>query len=103
MSTEVKTFQIRDKGTCIPVMCVRIVPELADREFLRAGFRDVPYVIMTDLQNLSKTSYDPHSWEHRTHSVAHLNIRDNWHELEHGEVIDVEYILGETKQRKEKE
>jgi len=43
-------------------------------------------------------AYDCYDWpaNPRTYRVAHDYIRHNWHTLEDGDVIDVEYILGET-------
>jgi hypothetical protein len=35
--------------------------------------------------------------------TAHAHILQNWHSLTSGDVIDVEFILGESKQPKESE
>jgi hypothetical protein len=36
----------------------------------------------------------------RTFGVAHNYIIKHWHDLHDGDVVDVEWILGETKQKK---
>jgi hypothetical protein len=43
---------------------------------------------------------DPYDWCDRTYQCAHLYIEKNWHELKDGDVVDVEFILGETKEPK---
>jgi hypothetical protein len=78
----------------------------------RAGFGDSqldlsaqePYVILTSLVEPSKSNYDPFGWSNpRTFGTAHRHIIENWSQIDHGAVIDVEYILGETKQPKRSE
>lgn len=46
---------------------------------------------------------DPYDWCDRTYQVAHIFIESHWHELKDGDVVDVEYILGETKEPKRSE
>ena len=47
-----------------------------------------------------QSNYDPYSWGDRTYSVAHNYIQEHWDEIKAGDVIDVEYILGETPEPK---
>lgn len=46
--------------------------------------------------------YDPYSWrgQARTIPQAHVYITEHWDELRSGDVIDVEFILGETTEPK---
>jgi len=43
---------------------------------------------------------DPYGWKGRTMPVAHNYIIENWEEIRDGDVIDVEFILGETTVKK---
>ncbi len=90
----IKLLEIRDAGTTIPAMAIEVSG--ADGWLMqRAGFGDVPciYLVMLATQ---KCAYDPYAWGGRTMPVAHNYIRDMWTLLDSGDVIDVEYILGET-------
>ena len=97
---ETKLFEIRDRGTFIPVLAVSISDEDG---FLakRAGFgsRCIQVVHFAH----GKTSYDPYGWDNRTMKNAHAFIEKNWDDLKNEEVIDVEFILGETKEPKKSE
>lgn len=99
---ESKFIEIRDAGTFIPALAVRISREdgyLARR----AGFGD-PCVYLIHL-NGQRCAYDPHDWSSgaRTMTVAHLYIEEHWNELRDGQVVDVEFILGLTVVSKESE
>jgi hypothetical protein len=93
---ESKMFEIRDVGTFIPVLCVKMKPEGAGGYLLRrAGFgRDSDSIQLVWI-SAGKTEYDPFVWGDRTIFTAHLYIMDNWDKLHDGAVIDVEYILEE--------
>jgi hypothetical protein len=102
----VKCLEIRDKNTFIPVICLHPTPDNdAQRYLLRrdgySGQADERCIIMIDAQ-CRGVSYDPYNWSKgwRTHTVAHNYIREHWAELSDGDVIDVEFILGETKRPK---
>jgi len=88
--------------TFIPVICLRPVPSNeAQRYLLRrdgyAGNTTERCVIMIDAQ-CRGCAYDPYDWTDRARTIprAHLYITDHWHELVDGDVIDVEFITGET-------
>jgi hypothetical protein len=49
------------------------------------------------------TAYDPHNWNDRTKQVSHKWIQDNWDDINDGDVIDVEFILGESTVKKTSE
>lgn len=99
MREEVKLFEVRDRATCIPVMAIRISPDMDEASFLlrRAGFRDMKYVFVMRLEG-GQVEWDSFHWGQgsRTMHEAHVYIEENWDELTDSEVIDVEFILKET-------
>jgi hypothetical protein len=113
-----KLFEIRDRGTFIPVIAVKAVPGRdgsggvieSERYLLRrSGFGfDDPCIILcrAECSGIDRNAtYDPYSWGQnpRTFFVAHEHILRNFDTLESGEVIDVEFILGETATKKQSE
>jgi hypothetical protein len=104
---EVKTLEIRDEGTFIPVICIRPVPDNEAQRYLlrRDGYRGNDTercIIMIDAQ-CRGVAYDCYDWPQRTKRVAHDHIAEHWHELKDGDVIDIQYILGETAEPKQSE
>lgn len=124
----VKIFEIRDRGTFMPMMAVRLMIRLPEcrgihtatdfsitpvndsqEDWLlrRAGYgrdmilnhgdeADTFYVILVKLDGV-KAEYDPFAWSNpRTLSTAHQHILANWDKLKSGDLIDVEFILGES-------
>jgi hypothetical protein len=54
------------------------------------------YVILIHLGTM-ECNYDPHQWGGgRTMCEAHKWIVDHWDEVVVGQVVDVQFILGET-------
>ena len=103
---ETKCLELRDSMTFIPVICLRPVPTNAAQRYLlrRDGYRgeiDEGCIIMINSQ-CRGCAYDCYDWpgNPRTLRVAHHYIAEHWHELRDGDVIDVEFILGETLQKK---
>jgi hypothetical protein len=102
---ETKMFEIRDRATFFVAYATRAVPtsprtdaDIHEKErylLQRDGFSsDIgPLVIL--YRSNQEAHYDPHYWGDRTYNTAHQYITDNWHMLESGDVIDVEFILGE--------
>jgi len=88
-----KLLEIRDRRTFVPVLAISI-DEFDGYLARRAGFgsRCIQLVVFAS----SRTEYDPYSWESRTLSVAHNYISDNWETISDHDVIDVEFLLGET-------
>ena len=108
---EVKCLEIRDEGTFIPVICIRPVAENERQEYLlrRDGYtadNTEHCVIMIDAQ-CRGCAYDPYAWfgdaRVRTQRIAHQYIEKNWEDLWDGDVIDVQFILGETSAKKASE
>lgn len=99
-----KALEIRDVATFIPALAVDINPDNDQQRYLmrRCGYPcdGRPNVILTMLSGDGKANNDPHSWGGRTYPVAHNYIIDHWDELSDGDVVDVSFILGETKEPK---
>lgn len=120
---QAKALEIRDEGTFIPALAVNMNPRppypqngtMSEDEFRasveasgaqryllrRVGYPcdGRPNVIVTRLSGDGKATNDPYSWGDgtRTFPVAHNYIIDHWDELKDGDVVDVSFILGETK------
>lgn len=101
----IKFFEIRDRATCIFAFATCLIPKdyIENWMMRRSGYADAP-VFLTRLDNGSGSN-DPYSCGlgSRTMSAAHKYIRDNFDHLDSGDVIDVEFILGETKEKKKSE
>jgi hypothetical protein len=97
---EIKCLELRDIGTFIPVICIRPIPTNAAQYYLLrrdgySGDETERCIIMIDAQ-CRGVSYDPYGWTGaRTLPRAHLYITEHWSELHDGDVIDIEFILGE--------
>ena len=98
---KVKMLEIRDAGTFIPVLCTAMVSDNPDEDYLlgRVGYGEHRLILVTWL-TCNRSEYAPLNWGGRTLPTAHKYIEDAWGDLESGDVIDVEYILGETEQPK---
>lgn len=89
-----KLFEIRDRSTAIPAMAIQVSGD--DGYLMRhAGFCR-PMVFLVHLTN-EQCHYDPYEWNNRTMHHAHLHIAEHFGTLTDGQVVDIEYILGETK------
>jgi len=97
---EAKTLEVRDKATFIPVMGVR-VSGVDGYLMRRAGFNSA----MIYLVHLTgeRCAYDPFTWADRTMCTAHQFIEKEWDNLQDGDVVDVEFILGESSIKKQSE
>ncbi len=104
---QVKMFEVRDRATMVVMVGVLMSrPEGPKETYLvkRSGYavgesRDLNMVLFLRADGDSpQAPYDPHAWHSRgrTYRVAHLYIQDHWDDLQSGDVVDVEFILGET-------
>lgn len=96
-----KTFELRDRATFVPVLAVKLSPgSVADQYLLRrAGYgTDDDYILMMGLDGgCDKATSDPYDWgSNRTRLICHDFIIKHWDELESGQVLDAEFIAGET-------
>ena len=110
-----KALEIRDHATFIPVLAVDMNPgfvpvdsaigELFDTDegqrylLRRAGYAcdGQPMILLTRLKGSRPAHYDPYEWGDRTFATAHRYIIEHWGTLTDGDVVDVEFILDETK------
>lgn len=88
-----KLFEIRDRATFIAAMATQVSGE--DGYLMRRAGFGAPMVFLVALST-ERCAYDPFTWGNRTMNVAHQYITANFGTLENGQVIDVEYILGES-------
>jgi hypothetical protein len=125
----VKLFEYRDRATLIPMMAVRLLScnhgendilewaegTYADRArerwlLRRAGYAQEqieeptaePYILLTMLTD-NTINYDPYSWGNQRVAQLHMHIIKNWDTLKSGDVLDLEFILGESKAPKQSE
>ena len=86
---EIKLFEVRDEGTLMPAMAIRISG--ADGGIMRrAGFGS-PQVYMVWLE-MAECHWDPFTWVDRTRHYAHSYIAKYWERLTDRQVIDVRCI-----------
>jgi len=103
---EVKLFEIRDRATFLPIYAISTQADNTSQAYLlrRVGFSgSMPSVIISRLNGETPSSADAYFWNDRTMQTAHLYIEEHWDELKDGDVIDVEFILGETTTKKTSE
>ena len=101
-----KLFEVRDRGTFIPVIAIKVSHDTPKEHYLlaRSGYTEERnYVLLARLQGSTEMNYDPYEWGNRTMQQAHHHITEHFDELEPGAVIDVEFILGETSSPKRSE
>ena len=100
---KIKFVEIRDEGTCIAAMAIRMVADGAiEQRFLRReGYpKDGTSVILMKLAD-QKATNDPYEWPSigagwRTMPSAHFWIIKHFDEIQDGAVVDVRVILRET-------
>lgn len=107
-----KALELRDEGTFIALLAVNMQPTMeagsaaqrAQHYLLRrCGYPcdGHPNIAITYLAaDGHKCSNDPYYWGDRTFLVAHDYIIKHWADIKNGDVIDVQFILGETKEPK---
>lgn len=129
---QLKLFELRDKGTFIPIFAFRCrsdiaagLPQRIAREFAgdeaaepfwaagwrqdwllkRAGYGDQQDgLVMVGSLAGGHCHYDAFSFgSARTYQTAVAYIQENWDELDDGAVICVEFILGERDEPKPSE
>ena len=105
-----KILEVRDEGTFFAVIAIDMNPDTsstgydAQRYHLRrCGYPcdGRPNIAITHLSADGKPfNNDPYHWKDRTYAVAHNYIYEHWEDLRDGDVIDVQWILGETTVKK---
>lgn len=100
---QTKALELRDAATFIAILAINIVDENPSQHWLihRCGYDGQGVNIMvTRLDGSGKATNDPYEWGDRTFANAHHYIIENWNDLRDGDVVDIEFILGETKEPK---
>lgn len=105
---QAKMFELRDSMTFIPVVAVLMAGTTIDERVKgreryllgRAGYGPdgPPLVVMFRADGKGdRAPYAPYDWgaNDRSYRVAHEYIAQHWETLTSGDVVDVEYILGE--------
>lgn len=109
---ETKLFEIRDSMTFIPAFAIKMQPDEGSevQAFLlrRAGYScqpDDPIIMFGYLGTGGRAHCDPYAWGRDTGTMpeAHNYIMNNWYDLKDGDVIDVQFIRGETSEKKKSE
>jgi hypothetical protein len=96
---ETKILEVRDAATFIPVLATAMKSDNPIEKWYlkRTGYpTDHPLIMIAPLYG-GKAEYGPYKWGEspRTLFIAHKYIEENWDCLETGDVVDVEWILGE--------
>lgn len=104
---QTKLFEVRDRSTFIPCLGILLEANCEKEKYLlrQAGFAlDREYILFHPLTK-NEINYDIYEWSTGGRTIAHAHeyVIKNWHKLESGQVIDVEFILGETKEPKQSE
>ncbi len=99
---ETKWLEIRDDGTRIPVFAFTTAQfyEPKDTALIRhAGLQIGAHHLIVGRFHPSAMNVDAYEWRSRgirTMFEAHIWLAEHWTEVKNGDVIDVEFILGET-------
>jgi hypothetical protein len=106
----IKVLEVRDALTFIPVIAICVAGKDDFERYLvaKAGYgltfdEQKEFVLMSPLVGgfSNRIEYDHHKWEdQRTLGNAHKYIREKFWGLQTGEVIDIEFILGEKSEPK---
>lgn len=106
---ETKLFEIRDRATFFPAIAIKMTSDqsgyadVVENWLLgRAGYNNQVPCILFGRADGGPFHYDCYDWNAfvRTCPVAHDYVQKNWDTLKTGDVIDVEFILGETTEKK---
>jgi len=97
-----KAIEIRDAATFIPAVAIKMEPANEAQRYLmaRVGFHDGDDVVLM-VMNTQLATADPYEWTSlgmgpRTMPVVHQWLLQHFDEVTDGDVVDVEFILGET-------
>ena len=108
----IKMFEVRDEGTCIVVLAYRMKPANEAQQLLweRCGYGpgadgQAEYVWLQRIDGgEGKGTSDVFQWGNsRTMHEAHKYIKKNFDSMKDGEVVDVQFINGETTVKKDAE
>ena len=102
-----KMFEVRDAGTCMTVIAIKTEGENEkERAHFRRGGWGENSIILMKTNGEVVANYDAFEWRNRNNRTlfnAHRYIEENFDNLNNFDVIDVQYILGETESPKQSE
>lgn len=108
-----KAFEVRDRGTFIPVIAIKLQPADESERWLfgKSGFGCNPenqagYIVVHKLAvGKNNGTADPYEWDDgsRTMTEAHKHIRKNFDTMKSGDVVCVEFLKGERPEPKASE
>ena len=111
-----KIIEVRDRATFAPMLAVKLGSDDERERWLLdvAGFGDTKeeqesYVVLMKISGGSghySATADPFDWveaRNRTYFCAHRWLSEHFDEIPPGGVLDVEFVLGESKIPKESE
>lgn len=108
---QAKMFEVRDRGTFIPIIAMRLKPTCEAERYLltRGGFgileaTQASYLLVCKMTDQQTGTTDP--FGHgigRTLRDAHRHLEKHFDELETGSVICVEFLNGERAEPKTSE
>lgn len=102
-SLENKVLEIRDAGTHIPALAIKMLAQTNVQAWYvhgRMGYPKDGSCIAVIMLNDCDGNCDPYAWTNRTMAHAHHYIYEHFDELNDGDVIDVEFILGQSLTKK---
>lgn len=97
-----KLLEVRDRMTLVSVLAIRPCSGDEAERYLwgHAGYWEPEaYTIVVKLEGELEAHDDQFDWgpyNGRTLGQAHRYIHEHWDELASGDVVDVEYVLGEV-------
>ena len=107
---ESKVLEIRDEATFIGVLAIRMLAANPVQAYYlrRCGYPNDGSSIMLMFLSDGRATNDPYEWQSmgfgaRTMPTAHDWILQHFNELSDGDVVDVSFILGESKEPKRSE
>lgn len=106
--SQIKFFEIRDSMTTLPLMVTKLEPINSDEDWLiKRAMGSEPYpLFLVTFMSKGESRFDVYEWGRvgaRTVKEAHQYIENNWDKLETGDVIDLEFLLGEKLTKKHSE
>jgi hypothetical protein len=100
---ETKLFEVRAVATCMPIMAVKLDAVNEAEAWLLGmsgyGFNPMKwkdYIFVFPIEREGKAVTDPYKQDCSELHTAHQYINEHFDELEHGAVIDTDFILGRT-------
>lgn len=102
---QTKTLEIRDRMTFIACLAIKMQAENIDEMYLlrRDGYGSEIQLVLFGRLSGGPFTYEHHEWADRTMLTAHRHVEQNFDSLKDGDVVDVEFILGETNHPKHSE